>query len=366
MIDIANIKTLIRLSLAVITQIGLMCILMSPSTVNAETNDSSGAVIFAYHRIDEHNFPLTNILFDEFNAHIAEIQDGGYHPAGLPEIIDAFRNNTPLPDKTISLTFEGGHKSIMDKAVPLLLEKNIPFTIFVASDMIERDPDSYISWAQLRTLARHNFVTIGIHPATYQSIANLSEQEARAQINRAKSVFQKEMGFAPLYFSYPFGELNEKVKLMIEQSDFQAAFGLQSGVAHAGADIFMLPRFAMTEGYSDINRFQLTALSLPLPAYDITPLDPLLLNPKPAIGFTLPAELAEKDSISCFAPSEGRLAMQILNNRIEIRLNEPFSEGRARINCTMPAGYDERGYMRWRWFGMLFSIVPENNGISTE
>ena len=43
----------------------------------------------------------------------------------------------------------------------------------------------------------------------------------------------------------------------------------------------------------------------------------------------------------------------LAGRRVEIRFDEPFPEGRHRINCTLP-GPDRR----WYWFGKFFYAPP--------
>jgi hypothetical protein len=117
--------------------------------------------------------------------------------------------------------------------------------------------------------------------------------------------------------------------------------------------MFTLPRFALNEQYGDLERFRLIAASLPLPATEITPSEPVLGTNPPPFGFTLAEDVGDLDRLTCFASGQETTAVERLGSRrIEVRLENPFPPGRARINCTLP-GPDGR----WRWFGMQF-LVP--------
>lgn len=332
--------------------------LMLPFTVDtavARPKDNS-AVVFAYHRVDEPEYPSSNIDFEQFAAHIKELKSGGYYTASLDEIVDALKTGKQLPDRTVAITFEGGHRSIMQKAVPLLLKEKIPFTVFLPIDHVDWKSDRYVNWSDIRSLSREDFVSFGLHPASYSHMLDMSEEEIRAQLNRSIARFKDRMGYTADYFAYPFGELNNSIKKIVSEYGFIAAFGQQSGVIYEGSDFYMLPRFAMTEEYGGIDRFQLTANALPLPIKDFMPNDPLIKENPPAIGFTLTEDLKHIEDLTCFASGIGKTKIQRIGKRIEIRLNDSFSTERARINCTLPADFNENGVQRWRWFGMLFSL----------
>lgn len=334
-----------------------------PQTTKAEKNQSAsrdnGVVIYAYHRIDEPESPATNLSFEQFETHINTIIENDYNVIPIDQAVEALKKDLKIKPKTIVITFEGGHKSILDKAVPLLLENDIPFTVFIAVNHVEWNSQRYLDWDEIQALAEEDDVTIGLHPSSYSSMLDHSIKNIRAQINHAKSRYKELLDSDPKYFAYPFGELSKNIKNIIKDYKFSAGFGQQSGVAHAGSDLFMIPRFAMTDSYGDIDRFQLTANALPLPVTDIIPEDPYISKNPPAIGFSIDEALKNKDALSCFATAEGETETVRFGKRVEIRLSSPFAQGRARINCTMPAGFNENGQQQWRWFGMLFT-VPED------
>ena len=110
----------------------------------------------------------------------------------------------------------------------------------------------------------------------------------------------------------------------------------------------------MNEQYGTIERLKLAIDGLPLKVDQIVPEDVVLddANNPPNYGFTLAPEIANDRQLRCFNNLYGKLEVNILGPRAEIRLPGPFESGRARINCTMPASDG-----RWRWFGRQF-IVP--------
>jgi hypothetical protein len=108
----------------------------------------------------------------------------------------------------------------------------------------------------------------------------------------------------------------------------------------------------MNEKYGGMERFLLAVNALPIPILDLSPKDPLISKNPPFYGFTLSDSIEPKNVIRCFA-SNGITSdtKRLGKNRIEVRLSEPFSRGRGRINCTM-AAEDKR----WRWLGRQFII----------
>lgn len=331
---------------------------LTPAHATALAQDERAAVIFSYHRVGEDEYPANNIRREQFHAQIRELLDGDYNVMALPAVIAALQDGEKLPPRTVVLTFDGGHKSILDNAVPLLLRHGLPFTLFVATDNIERKTTEYMSWDEVRKLARNDLVTIGLHPAVYQRLDEEPDAEILRQINSARVAYREKLGQEARFFAYPFGEYSQAYRDIIAKQGFTAAFGEQSGVAHAGTDHFALPRFAMTENYGDLDRFQMTANALPLPVSDISPADPRLTDPQPEIGFTVDPVLKNSlKNLSCFATGQGKTNIQIVGaTRVEIRLQKPFTTERARLNCTLPAPMKPGEDPSWRWFGMMMTL----------
>ncbi len=347
-----------------------VCILLTPAQAHAlegNTYDRSSAVIFAYQRIGEDLFPANNLGIDQFKEQLQEMIEGEYKIAALPDIVTALQSGAPLPDKTVALTFNGAYQSALKNAIPLLIERNIPFTVFFSPDQADGKNPEYMSWADLKKLRKYNHVTLGLHPSSYGHLTAEPVVEIRRQVNNALIRYRQEFKTDPSFFAYPFGEYTKEFRKIISESGFKAAFGQHSGVAYNGSDMFALPRFSMTENYGDEERFRMAALALPLPVTDIAPDDPhITQNNPPTIGFTIDESLATKiPQMSCFISEQGQPDMQVVGkNRVELRVTQPFQGARVRLNCTMPGPMAKAGEeQRWRWFGLLMTLnQPDDTG----
>lgn len=313
---------------------------------------AEGAVIVMYHRFGEDAYPSTNTRLDQLDAHIAELARGGYTVRPVADIVAALKTGAPLPDRTVGITIDDAYASVYDHAWPRLRAAGLPFTVFVSSDAIDQGAGGMMNWDQIRELARAG-VTIGHHAAAHAHMAGADPTANAADIARATRRLRAELGQAPTLFAYPYGEYSLALRDAIAVAGFSAAFGQHSGVAHAQSDMFALPRFALNERYGGLDRFTLVAQALPLPVADVTPSEPVLADNPPAFGFTVTADVGDLGRLNCYASGAGATIVERLGaRRIEVRIDEAFAPGRARINCTLP-GPDGR----WRWFGTQF-LVP--------
>lgn len=329
--------------------------LTSTSAVAAE--DHRSAVILIYHRFGEDAYPSTNIRIEQFEAQIAELQAGGYAFVALDDIVSALRGRRPLPDLTVAITVDDGYETVLTEAWPRLKAAGIPLTVFIATDPIDAGSRTYMTWDQVRQLAADG-VTIAHHGASHHHMLEAGLSAVMEDIARASTRFQEELGFVPKLFAYPYGEYSRELETAIEAAGFRAAFAQYSSVARSGGDVYALPRFPINERYGDIARLRLIARARSLPTANIIPDDPVLGddNNPPAFGFSLTETLPGLSALACYPSHLGEAAeIKILaGRRLEVRFDEPFPEGRNRINCTMP-GPDRR----WYWFGRFFLVPPK-------
>ena len=316
------------------------------------------ATVFVYHRFGEGAYPSTNTTIAQLEAHIAALTGGGFNVMPLPEIAAAIRDGSDLPDRAVGISIDDAFKSLYTEAWPRLRAAKLPFTLFIATDLTAENYRAYMSWDQVREIAASPLVSIGGHTASHPHMPMLDAATNEAEIARANDRLQAELGARPDLFAYPYGEYGLAVRRVVIDAGFIAAFGQHSGVVHHGADRYFLPRFAMNETYGGKDRFMLAANALPLETSDVVPADPLLgrtANP-PAFAFTVRGEARKSmGAIACYVSGRGRAGLRrIGRNRVRVHVADAFPAGRARINCTMPAGGG-----RWRWFGMQF-YVPKS------
>ena len=307
-----------------------------------------------YHRFDEPNYPSTNITLEQFQSHLEEFKTQDYNVLPLEFIVDSIITETPLPNNTIAISIDDGHKSILKKAWPLIKKYGYPITIFISTEPHDANFSNYLSWDEIRFLKKEG-VDIGAHTRTHPHLHNLNSEKIKNEIEYANKRFLKELGEVPKLFAYPFGEANQKVIEIIKDYGFKASFGQHSGVMNETSDFNYLPRFSLNERYGDIDRVKFSSKAKGMGVYELIPKDQEFSENPPFIGFSL-LDKNLLSSINCFIfDSVGNIEsdMYKFEERIEIRLKRKLKSGRVRMNCTAKG---EDGF--WRWFGHQF-LMPK-------
>ncbi|MDH6522336.1 polysaccharide deacetylase family protein [Streptomyces sp. SAI-090] len=71
----------------------------------------------------------------------------------------------------------------------------------------------YLTWPQLRELARDPKVTVANHTYQHDNLAALGRDAVRAEVERAHAHFTRQMGASARYFTVPFGRLTQHLAL---------------------------------------------------------------------------------------------------------------------------------------------------------
>jgi peptidoglycan/xylan/chitin deacetylase (PgdA/CDA1 family) len=312
---------------------------------------AESAVILAYHRFGEHAYPETNTTVAQFEAQLAELKRGGYHVLPIPDILAAVYGGKALPERSVGISIDVAYRSVFQLAWPRLKAAGLPFTLFVDVRPLDGKYRGYMSWDEVRVLARAG-VAIGNQTLNHKRLLALDAAAIKAEIEGAAARIAAETGRTPTLFAYPYGEYDKAIRDQVAALGLAAAFGTQAGVIYKDSDRFALPRMYMNEAYGSVEQLRLVARALPLPVSAMTPADPVITANPPTLAFTVAPGIDHLERLACYAAGQGRMTLaHPAPRRVEARLARPLPPGRWRINCTLPAGDG-----RWRWLGALFIV----------
>jgi len=250
------------------------------------------------------------------------------------------------------MTIDDAFESFYTEAWPYLKENKIPFILFVSTEPVGKR--GYMTWEQIKEVERNDFVNIGHHSHTHEYLIDVNNDDFILDIETANKIFQRELGYVPSLFSYPFGEYSKFMKDYISEN-FKYAFGQHSGVIDLNKDKFELPRFPINEKYGELKRFKSIINYFPLEYKRILPEEKQLLTNTNPPNFKVEFFKEQKNitNINCYS-NEGDVWEKsktiFTDNSLTIEFREPFKPRRGRINCSL----NDNG--KWRWFGVQFPI----------
>ena len=337
-----------------ITKLFIIILLFNSNSKAEEQNiksysDDKGILALMYHRFDENKYPSTNIQMDVFKQQIKIIRNSKYNFYNPKDLEKNF--HITKTKKKILITIDDAFSSFYEIAWPYLKKEKIPFILFVSTEAIGKN--GYMSWDQIKEVEKENIANIGNHSHTHDYLVDLKNNDFIDDINTANKIFIKNLGYNPIFFSYPFGEYSNLIKEHIVKN-FKFSFGQHSGVIDINKDQYELPRFPINEKYGDLNRFQFLIDLQPLQYKSLFPKDKYLIkNNPPNLSVEFFDEQKNINNINCFSDEGNKWKKSIINfdkNILNIVFREKFLFRRGRVNCSL----NDNGI--WRWFGIQFSV----------
>lgn len=278
----------------------------------------------------------------------------------LSDYEEFLKNNSS--DKAVILNFEKANPVSVKAIAPYLLEKNIPFSVFVSLNDWKDAEDL----AFLHELSKNSLVNIGLHTIYYEIITDI--KDFRHELNRSIDIYKEVIGAAPKYFSFSKGLYTKEMLQTLGGYSFDVVLGQNNGIITLYNYHDVWPQFEITP-YKNftIQGFDIILQTKPLHIEDITPAYSLIDTATPSLGFTIAGSQKEFiDEIKCFTDRGGLSeGIFILNNRIEIRPkleeNRPYE-----ISCLIRDGVDQNDASIWRRHGFLLYYAPDLNTLSEE
>lgn len=315
-------------------------------------------VILLYHHVATDTPPSTSVSPDRFEEQLDFLQREGYVVLPLHDLLDGlYRDGPAIPDKAVAITFDDAYQSVIDTAYPMLARRDMPFTVFVATDAIDQGYAGYMGWEDLRKLHASALGDLGAHSVSHghllQGSADPDQRDrwvagARREIDDSVSRLQAQVpGLAVRSFAYPFGEWHPPLASLVRE---RGLYGLaqHSGAVGAGVPDTAIPRFPISSGYADMQRLRNALQSRPLPVTTIDSGPVFISGGQPApeqLSFQLQAGEFDRAALACYAASGDRLSLTHKDDRVQVAL-PALQAGRNKVNCTAPSTA-HRGEFYW-------------------
>jgi biofilm PGA synthesis lipoprotein PgaB len=131
----------------------------------------------------------TAVDIQDLTQQLNWLDQNGYHPVSLQQIIDARAGKKPLPEKAILLTFDDGFESMYTKVFPLLKQFNYPALIAIVGDWIQTPENQpvqfgdkqipraqFINWDQVREMVKSGLIEVASHTHSLHKGINANPQ----------------------------------------------------------------------------------------------------------------------------------------------------------------------------------------------
>lgn len=142
----------------------------------------------------------------------------------------------------ITITFDDGYRDTLTIAAQALEEKNLPFTVFVASANITSGDSKFLNQQDLIELSNISGATIGSHGHAHSHLAKMSPQDVKSDLKHSKDWLEQVIQKPVTTLSYPHGSYNDNVLRIASEIGFEFAATSNWGVFEVGKKKLEIPR----------------------------------------------------------------------------------------------------------------------------
>lgn len=187
---------------------GVRGALKSVLAARPSRRDAQGATLLIYHRVGGGTTNELDVTPDAFARHVDAL--GGHDVLSLDAALDRLDAGDATP--SVVLTFDDGFADVYRNAWPLLRQRRLPFTIYLATAYMgapmqwegataKGEPGRGLSWDQIHEMVDSGLCTLGNHTHRHVRPEVLTVEELDAC---TAEVF-RYTGLKPQHFTYPWG-----------------------------------------------------------------------------------------------------------------------------------------------------------------
>ena len=213
--------------------------------------ETSGLPICMFHYVyDENDIPAkvngNYISKEDLAEELAFLKEEKFYFPTWNEVRDYVDGKLLLPDKSIVLTFDDGAYSFLDNGIPVLEQYRTPATSFMITSKkgrkkVRKYQSRYVTYQSHSHDMHKSGGKVG-HGGIFTAI---TPEAGLADLKKSIRIVGSSDAFA-----YPFGDINENARAIVERAGFLCAVTTQPGRAKPGDDPLLLPRQRMARNQS--------------------------------------------------------------------------------------------------------------------
>ncbi|NOI30726.1 polysaccharide deacetylase family protein [Vibrio coralliilyticus] len=217
--------------------------------------------IIMYHRFirddSEKGVHGTYLHVDMLEKHLKLLQLMGFETLTFKDMTDkGLIHRLQANKRYVMLTVDDGYQDNYELMLPLLKKYGFKAVIYVVTgEAFNRwdveSPDNpekavpLMQEAQIKALHHSGCVEIGGHTSTHPFLSKLSYHEQYQEISENKKRLETLLGEPLTSFAYPYGDLNEDSKEIVQELGYKFAVATNSGPLATHRDKFQIRRIAI-------------------------------------------------------------------------------------------------------------------------
>ncbi|MGE4383325.1 MAG: polysaccharide deacetylase family protein [Arcobacter sp.] len=283
---------------------------------------NANAHIFVYHRFGDSKHESTNTSLQELEKEFEYFKANNYKVVTVSKIVEKLKDKEEIPNNWVAFTIDDAYKSFYQNGLELFKKYNYPFTLFVYVEATQKKYPDFMTWDEIKEASKYG--EIELHSYSHKQLVKLTNEEIIKDTNLALEIFEKNLGFKPKAYSYPYGEYDERVKNEIKNFDFEYIMNQNNGSVNEKSDLFDLNRIALVGKINLEEKIKYKTLEANWIEPQVYPKDGILKHIKVEVNKDI-------KNAKLFISTYGWQDIKVKNGIIDIKLDKKLNLNRNRI-----------------------------------
>ena len=227
-------------------------VLSSNNYSHAKSNEVFKQIpILCYHRFASQINDEMTIKTSELSKQLIWLKENGYTVISLEEAVQYLKGyKKKIPDKSVVITVDDGHKSVYSEMLPLIQHHKVPVTLFIYPSAISNA--SYaMTWKQLLELDKTGLFHVESHTYWHPNFikekkklsAEKYEEFVIMQLGESKRILEEKMEHEVKYLAWAFGIYDDELQHLAKEVGYEAAFTIERKHTQRNQSMMALPRY---------------------------------------------------------------------------------------------------------------------------
>lgn len=215
-------------------------------------NDNRGVPVLYYHSVQKNADNEVIITPQTLKYELQYIKDQGYTTLTMNELYNYLLHNSPIPNKSIVITFDDGYMDNYYNAFPILKDLNMKATIFCITSNL--DGSYYLSKEAINEMLNYG-IDIESHTVNHLKLNQLTYSEQLRELQESKKNLESITGKEVYAVAYPFGAFNDDSIKAAKAAGYKLGFTTNRGLSDRDDNPLKLDRIYISSNYS-MNTFK--------------------------------------------------------------------------------------------------------------
>jgi len=205
-------------------------------------NDKSIPILM-YHSVEYVEEEPNNILRvpkEKFIEQMKFLKDNGYTTLSMAELYAFFKDNLPVPKKSVVLTFDDGYEDNYKNALPVIKEFGLKATVFVVTDWVGTN-NSYMTIPQLKEMDANGF-EVQCHTLAHKELDKLTYEQQLKDLKESKEFMERNLNKKVTTICYPIGKFNKNTIKAAEEAGYLMGIKMVGGWANKNDGMYTINR----------------------------------------------------------------------------------------------------------------------------